>query len=174
MSVITTARLTLRRFTPDDAGAMEQVLCDPEVMRFSSGAADPAWVPTWIRHRVDDYDRLEYGLWAVVRTDDRQVLGYCGLSLFPDIDGVPEIEVGYRLRRDAWGHGYATEAALAVRDLGFERLGIERLVAIVDPDNHASVNVARKLGMTYEKDVMLDGYDHPDHLYVVERHEVTR
>ncbi len=61
-----------------------------------------------------------------------------------------------------------------MRDLAFDGLGIERLVAIVDPENHASVNVARKLGMTYEKDVTLDGYDHPDHLYVVERPGATQ
>lgn len=153
---------------------MEHVLCDPEVMRFSSGVADPTWVPTWIEHRRRDYERLGYGLWAVVRVDDKAVLGYCGLSLFPDIDGVPEIEVGYRLRRDAWGRGYATEAALAVRDLAFRSHDVERLVAIVDPANHASVNVARKLGMYYEKDVILEGYDHPDHLYVVEASAAAR
>ena len=168
MIVARTARLVLRHFGAGDAAAMELVLCDPEVMRFSRGVAEPAWVPTWIEQRRSDYESLGYGVWAVVRTDDDEVIGYCGLTLFPDIDGVPEIEVGYRLRRSAWGHGYATEAAMAVRDMAFASYGFERLVAIIDPANHASLNVARKLGMTYEKDVMMDGYDHPDHLYVVE------
>lgn len=169
VTVAATERLVLRQFVESDAAAMEHVLCDPEVMRFSNGVAHPQWVPTWIDHRRRDYDRLGFGLWAVERAEDGVVIGYCGLSLFPDIDGSPEIEVGYRLRRNAWGRGHATEAATAVRDLAFGSLGVERLVAIVDPANHASVNVARKVGMTYEKDVMLDGYDHPDHLYVVMR-----
>lgn len=169
MQVIATERLALRWFTGGDAAAMEQVLCDPEVMRFSRGPADPEVIPGWIERRRDDYQRLGYGLWAVVRAEDDRVLGYCGLTLFPDIDGDPEIEVGYRLRRDAWGSGYATEAALAVRDHAFDGLGIERLVAIIDPENHASINVARKLGMVHEKNVMMEGYDHPDRLYVVVR-----
>jgi ribosomal-protein-alanine N-acetyltransferase len=168
MHVTSSDRLLLRRFVPADAAAMEDVLCDPDVMRFSRGPLDPEVVPAWIEQRRSDYEQLGYGLWAVVGTDDGDVLGYCGLTLFPDIDGASEIEVGYRLRRDAWGRGYATEAALAVRDLALGPLGVERLVAIIDPTNHASLNVARKLGMAYEKEVLMDGYDHPDHLYVLE------
>jgi hypothetical protein len=95
------------------------------------------------------------------------VIGYCGLFYFPDIDGQPEIEIGYRLARSAWGHGYATEAALSVRDFAVTTLGIKRLIAMIDPSNLASIRVAEKLGMRYEKEVMLEGYTHPDHIYAM-------
>ena len=78
-----------------------------------------------------------------------------------------EVEIGYRLRRSAWGQGYATEAAQEVRDYAFHTLGMKRLIAIIDPANVASIRVAEKIGMNYEQDVMFEGYTHPDHVYVV-------
>ncbi|MDQ2691068.1 MAG: GNAT family N-acetyltransferase, partial [Chloroflexota bacterium] len=95
--------------------------------------------------------------------------GYCGLFYFPDVGGKPEVEIGYRLRRSAWGKGFATEAACAVRDFAFNSLGMQRLIALIDPDNIASIRVAEKLGMQYEKDIMLPGYTHPDRIYAVSR-----
>jgi RimJ/RimL family protein N-acetyltransferase len=95
------------------------------------------------------------------------VIGYCGLFAFPDINGRPEIEIGYRLERAAWGNGYATEAACAVRDYAFAILQIPRLIALIDPANVASIRVAEKIGMRYEQEVLLPGYTHPDHVYVV-------
>jgi RimJ/RimL family protein N-acetyltransferase len=77
------------------------------------------------------------------------------------------VEIGYRLRRSSWGNGYATEAARAVRDYAFTVRGRKRLIALIDPSNAASLRVAEKIGMHYEKDVLLKGYDHPDHVYVV-------
>ena len=96
-------------------------------------------------------------------------MGYCGLFFFPDIDGQAEVEIGYRLARAVWGKGYATEAAQAVRNFAFTTLDIKRLIAMIDPSNIASIRVAKKIGMHYEKDVMFEGYDHPDHVYVVTR-----
>jgi RimJ/RimL family protein N-acetyltransferase len=86
---------------------------------------------------------------------------------FPDIAGRPEIELGYRLARLAWGRGYATEAAHAVRDLAFTTLGLKRLIAMIDPANGASIRVAEKIGMQYEKDIVFGGYNHPDRIYSI-------
>jgi ribosomal-protein-alanine N-acetyltransferase len=91
------------------------------------------------------------------------------LMQLPDLDGRMEIEVGFRLVRSCWGKGYATEAAGAVRDYAFDMLTVSRLISLVDPQNIASIRVVEKLGMCYEKDVMLLSYDHPDHLYAVYR-----
>ena len=88
---------------------------------------------------------------------------------FPDVNGQPEVEIGYRLARSAWGHGYATEAASAVRTFAFTTLGIRRLIAIIDPSNAPSIQVAKKIGMQYETEVMLESYTHPDHVYAIER-----
>jgi RimJ/RimL family protein N-acetyltransferase len=79
------------------------------------------------------------------------------------------VEIGYRLARSAWGKGFATEAARAVRDVAVHTLGIKRLIAIIDPANTASIRVAQKIGMHHESEVRLEGYDHPDHVYVIAR-----
>jgi len=112
-----------------------------------------------------DYEEHGYGLWVVTETGNPTALGYCGLTWFPDINGRPEVEVGYRLARQCWGRGFATEAAIAVRELAFSDFGLDRLIALIDPANQRSIKVARKLGMTYESDVLLDGYDYPDNVY---------
>lgn len=165
--MLQTPRLLLRHVHPTDQHALGHVFGDAEVMRFGDGPQDEAWVARWIADRaLRSYAERGFGPYAVVERENQTVVGYCGLFFFSDINGRPEIEIGYRLARAFWGRGYATEAARAVCDYGFGTLGLPRLVALVDPANTASIRVARKLGMTYEADVMLEGYDHPDHLYV--------
>lgn len=144
---------------------MYHIFCDAEVMRFSDGVKTKEWVHTWLRACGKRYKTWGYGPYAVVEKRGHAVIGYCGLFFFPDINGQAEVEIGYRLARSAWGKGYATEAARAVRDFAFADLGIKRLIAIIDPANVASIRVAKKIGMKYEKEVMLEGYTHPDHLY---------
>jgi [ribosomal protein S5]-alanine N-acetyltransferase len=145
------------------------VFCDAAVMRFGEGVQTPDWVRNWAATRdAECYTPWGFGTWAVTRHTDGAVLGYCGLVLFPDLDGRAEVEIGYRLAREHWGQGYATEAALAVRDFARERLALTRLVALIDPGNIASVAVARKLGMHHERNVMMPGYTHPDQLWVTD------
>ncbi len=168
--VVETSRLVIRHFEPGDRIALSAVFGDAEVMRFGPGVQTPEWIDTWLGERLDPIDRRpSVGVWAVMERATRSILGYCGLFEFPDLAGRFEIELGYRLARAWWGRGYATEAARAVRDFGFETLSLSRLVALIDPDNRASIRVAEKLGMRYERDVMLPDYSHPDHLYVVSR-----
>ena len=165
-NIATTERLTLRHFHLLDAEPMYQVFGDPEVMRFGDGVRTIEWVQDWLRTCLERYYQTwGFGPYAVVEKHSQNLIGYCGLFYFPDINGQPEVEIGYRLARAAWGQGYATEAAHAVRDFAFQTLGIKRLIAIIDPANAASIRVAEKIGMHYEKDVMLEGYDHPDHVY---------
>ncbi len=144
---------------------MMAVFGDAEVMRFGRGPQSIEWVRTRIERQIDNYKQLGFGHWAIELKDSQEVIGFCGLSRFADINGRPEIEVGYRLAKAYWGQGYATEAATAVRDLAFERLNIERLIALVDPNNHRSIRVAEKLGMTHTDDVVLPGYSHADRVY---------
>jgi [ribosomal protein S5]-alanine N-acetyltransferase len=168
MLSVSTERLFLRTFHVLDAEAMYQVFGDPEVMRFSNGVQTKEWVQDWLRLCLERYYQTwGFGPYAIVEKRSETVIGYCGLFYFPDINGQPEVEIGYRLARSAWGQGYATEAALAVRDYAFTTLGMKRLIAMIDPSNTASVRVAKKIGMHYEQDVMLEGYTHPDHVYVI-------
>jgi ribosomal-protein-alanine N-acetyltransferase len=168
-----TERLILRPFNILDVKVMCGVLCDPEVMLFSDGVKPPTGVRGWIENCVDNYPKSDLGIWAVVVKNTNDLIGYCGLIQFPDIDGQPEIEIGFRLLRVCWGQGYATEAAVSVRDYAFDMLLASRLVSLVDPRNIASIRVVEKLGMRYEKDVMLSNYNHPDHLYSIHRKNVN-
>jgi [ribosomal protein S5]-alanine N-acetyltransferase len=100
------------------------------------------------RERVERLMQVErehgYTLWAVVEIESGQVIGDCGLVPLERVG--PEVELGYRLGSAGWGRGYATEAALAARDLGFQRFGLDRIYVDVDPDNAGSLGVARKIG----------------------------
>jgi len=82
------------------------------------------------------------------------VIGFCGLTRFDDVDGQPEIEIGYRLARAYWEQGLATEAALAVRDYACSQLGLRRLIALIDAENVRSIRVAEKIGLHHEKDTL--------------------
>ena len=130
-------------------------------------------IETWLTDQMKVYEQQNgVGLFAIVRKSDSEIIGYCGLTELPDIEGGPELEVGYRLIRSAWGNGYATEAASAVRDYAFSELDQTRLVSLIDPTNTRSIRVAEKLGMNFEKEVLLENYDYPDHLYVTSNTEV--
>lgn len=168
--VASTERLILRHFHILDADVLSQVFGDPEVMRFGDGVQTKEWIEQWLRACLERYYRTwGFGPYAVVKKAGHDVIGYCGLFYFPDINGQPEVEIGYRLARAAWGKGYATEAVSAVRDFAFKTLTLKRLIAIIDPDNTASIRVAQKIGMRYEQEVMLEGYTHPDHVYAILR-----
>jgi RimJ/RimL family protein N-acetyltransferase len=146
---------------------MYGIFCDAEVMRFSDGIQTKEWVHAWLHNCLERYQTWGFGPYAVVEQNGQNVIGYCGLFFFPDIDGQAEVEIGYRLVRSAWGQGYATEAACAVRDYAFAILRMKRLIAMIDPSNLASIRVAEKMGMHYEKDILFEGYTHPDDIYVV-------
>ncbi|HMQ32667.1 MAG TPA: GNAT family N-acetyltransferase [Chloroflexaceae bacterium] len=170
MVIATTERLVLRHLAPGDAAALGLVFGDPEVMHFGDGPQAPEWVEGWLRRVVEgDYVERGYGPYGVAERTGGTLVGYCGLFYFPDLGGRPEVELGYRLARAWWGRGYATEAALAVRDHAFDALGLTRLVALIDPANLASARVAEKIGMRRVGEVMLPGYTHPDHLYALHR-----
>lgn len=139
-------------------------------MQFSMGVKSSSETAAWLQQRISGYElQPSLGLFAVVLKSTNEVIGYCGFSEFKDIEGRPEIEIGYRFLQQHWGKGYATEAALFVQQYGFEQLNISRLVSLIDPGNLASIRVAQKTGMTFEKEVMMEGYTHPDHLYVIQK-----
>jgi [ribosomal protein S5]-alanine N-acetyltransferase len=168
MVILETTRLILRQFHIFDGEAMDRVFGDPEVMLYGPGVQTHSWVRDWLRDRLEDDQQLGFGPWAVVEKAGRTVIGYAGLFHFPDIAGRPEIEVGYRLARSHWGRGFATESVIDIRDYAFEVLCLPRLIALIDPQNTASIRVAEKAGLTYEKSVMLEGYSHPDHVYSIQ------
>jgi ribosomal-protein-alanine N-acetyltransferase len=170
MVIARTQRLTLRHFHMADGEAMDRVFGDPEVMRYGDGVHTLEWVRQWVARWTDQYyPAWGFGMWAVVDDSSCAVIGYCGLSRFPGRCAARETEIGFRLARPHWGRGFATEAVRAARDHAFETLGLPRLIAMIDPGNVASIRVAEKIGMRYEKDVSFEGYTHPDRVYALER-----
>jgi len=157
-----TSRLTLREFTTGDLGALAAILAEPEVMRYvGSGEARGRTreeADATLREVLAEYDRWGYGLWAVTSaTENRgRPIGWCGLIEW-DLEDRTEVEVAYLLGRPYWGKGYATEAATAVRDYGIGPVGRRRLVSLVYPENTASLRVAGKIGMRYEREATLYG-----------------
>jgi RimJ/RimL family protein N-acetyltransferase len=144
--VIRTERLLLRRWRPEDAAPLAALNADPEVMRFVGGPIGRAASDGTIARSTAFHAARGYGRWAVEH--EGALLGYVGLGTHPVIgDGV---EIGWRLARSAWGRGFATEGARAVVAAA-PAFGLDRLVAVVHPDNAASVAVCRRLGMAPER-----------------------
>jgi RimJ/RimL family protein N-acetyltransferase len=148
---IETARLLLRAFAPGDFEAFAGMRADAEVMRHIGQPTGPrtreqarAWQEKNERRWRDE----GFGMWAVVEQATGELAGWCGLSRLEDTE---EVEVGYGLARRAWGRGLATEAARASLRYGFERMGLSRIVAVVNPANRASRHVIEKLGLRHAK-----------------------
>lgn len=170
MIIAETSRLILRQFRLDDLEAMNAVYRDAEVMRYGDGVQSPARVRAWIGDWIEKYYlQWGFGMWAVMEKKTAVVIGYCGLSQFPGRCAEGETEIGFRLARRHWGCGFATESAMAVRDHAFAELRLPCLIALIAPANVASIRVAEKIGMRYEREAMLAGYDHPDEVYSVNR-----
>ena len=144
MIVLQTERLTLRQFVPEDLELLAPIFADPEMMRFYPEPFTRERTQRWIDWSLGLYATRGQGLWAMLRRADGHMLGDCGL-VPQKIEGVELLEIGYHVRRDAWGLGYATEAALACRDYALSQLGAAQVCSIVDPENHASRRVAGRV-----------------------------
>jgi ribosomal-protein-alanine N-acetyltransferase len=145
--VIDTPRLLIRLPLDEDAHAYYDIHADPEVTRWLGGP-QPNSVETE-RERIGArramHDELGYTMWTAEEKESREVVGLAGL--FPVEKKGPEVEVAYHFRKDRWGRGYATEAALACLDYGFGTVGLSTIIGLVAPGNSASIRVLEKCGM---------------------------
>ncbi|WP_327681125.1 GNAT family N-acetyltransferase [Kitasatospora sp. NBC_00458] len=147
---VTTERLVLRRFTAADADRLEELDGDPGVMRYLTGGrptprevVENVLLPLYFDH----YRRYgDLGWWAAEERASGDFLGW--FEFRPPDGDRSEVELGYRLRRPAWGHGYATEGARALVRRGFTELGVERVVAYTMAVNHGSRRVMEKAGLS--------------------------
>ena len=160
-TILETDRLLVREWTTDDAEAAFEIYGDPEVTRYLGGTGAPDPDVAYRRERLARIVSLYpewngLGLWAVVEKATGELIG-CG-ELLP-LDGGPEIEVGYHLRRDRWARGYATELTKALLVYGFERMELERIVAVAYPENTASHRVLLKAGLTHHGRQHAYGHD---------------
>ena len=157
MQILETPRLKLRYFTIRDKEALVPILSDPEVMQYSIiGVHDRQQIRQFIEQRLLSYLECGFGLYAIVYKANSELIGYCGFFL-QAIEQQKEVEVGYRLAKQYWGRGLGTEAAQAVLEYGRQRFNFQRFICLIDPENGRSLNVAKKLGMKREKELIYHG-----------------
>jgi RimJ/RimL family protein N-acetyltransferase len=176
MEILQTPRLILRELTPQDADALALVLSDAETMRYYPVPFDRAGVERWIERNRERYRDDGVALWAMEMkhppalhlpaSDLPNMIGDCGIVV-QNVGGERLYEIGYHVRRDLWGRGLATEAAIACRDWAFSHLQVERLISLIRPENLASRKVAERNGMTVWKELHWGGSLH--YVYSVER-----
>jgi RimJ/RimL family protein N-acetyltransferase len=151
--ILETSRLVLRHQVIDDLDDLWQLYCNPEITKF---------IPDAPRSRAEARKELEWhmhghphnrelGLWTTIHKESGRYIGRCGLLPWT-IDLQNEVELAYTISQEFWGQGLGTEAAQALRQYGFEKLSLPRLVSLIEPGNIASIRVAEKIGLTFEKE----------------------
>lgn len=150
-----TTRLAHRALTVDDAEALFAINSHPEVMRFTGEPPCPSLdaARNAIR-QYPDFETVGYGRWGCVLKDTDSVIGFCGLKYLPELD---EVDVGYRFLPEYWGRGLATEACTASLEFGLRTIGLRRIIALVLPENAASIRVLEKSGMRRDGTKRYDG-----------------
>lgn len=155
MDILETNRLVLRHLALADYADLYGVYSGPETMEFMGKAPDSVEEErNHIQsHTAHHYEKYGVGLWAAVLKENNRLIGRCGL-MRKQIEGVEEVEIAYLLDPEYWGKGLATEAAEAIVKHGYAKYGFKRIVAVIHPQNVASIRVAEKIGMKYERDVL--------------------
>ena len=145
---ITTSNLRLRPFAAGDLPALFEILQEPGIFQYFPNPGNPTrnQVRRFIERQIHGWEDFGYAWWAVEPYEENCLAGWCGLQFLPESD---ETEIGYLLGERFRGKGYATEAAQRSVRWGFETLPLERLIALVHPQNTASRRVIEKVGMTY-------------------------
>jgi ribosomal-protein-alanine N-acetyltransferase len=150
--ILETKRLILRHQVIEDLDDLWALYCNPKITKY---------IPDAPRTRAEAQEELEWhmhghpkhpelGLWATIHKETGKFIGRCGLLPWT-IENRYDVEVAYTIAEEYWGQGLGVEAAQAILNYGFETLQLKRLICIIDPDNVASLKVARKIGMAFEK-----------------------
>ena len=159
----------MRKFTIEDAGDAFEMNKHQEVRRYIVGEPEPTLdsIKQLIQNNtLADYEKYGYGRLAVIHKETGKFIGFTGLKYEEELD---EVDLGYRLHPAFWGKGLATEAASPTVHYGFHKLNLERIVAGAIPENKGSIRIMEKLGMKFEKMIMIDGHEMV--LYVLSRED---
>jgi len=152
-TILKTERLILRHLVIEDLDDLWALYCNPRITQY---------IPDAPRSREEAQEELEWhmhghprrpelGLWATIHKETGKFIGRCGLLPW-NIDGQDEVEVAYTIAEEYWGQGLGSEAAQAILNYGFEALNLSRLVCVIDAENTASIKVAEKIGMAFERE----------------------
>ncbi len=153
MIILETDRLLFRHLVAEDLDDFFALYCDPEFKKY---IPDAPKTYAQIRRELEWFHNghpkdPSLGLWATIHKETGKFIGRCGLLPWT-IDETPEVEVAYGLSKDFWGQGLGTEAAQGILQYAFEQLGLQRLICLIDQENLASIKVAEKIGMVFEKE----------------------
>ncbi|HLW82684.1 MAG TPA: GNAT family N-acetyltransferase [Candidatus Acidoferrales bacterium] len=155
-----TERLWLSPWSDADLENARPIFTDPDVMRYINGGLPlmDDEIRKFIARQQNYFRSRGFCLWKLLLKAEGRFIGFCGLQPL-ELDGASEIEIGWRLVKEQWGRGLATEAAAeALRDI-VSRARLSRFIAIAMPENRASLRVMKKLGMKFERATHKGGFD---------------
>ena len=148
--ILETKRLILREMSTADAEDMLRLYSNPQVQKYTGENVITVLggIHAKIKEKTDEYEHHGFGRWVTLLKDGLQFVGWAGLSYLPEFD---EIDFGYRFLPKYWGNGFATEASHAILAYGFDKLNLNRIIAIAMKENKASIRVMEKVGMEFDK-----------------------
>jgi len=163
MQLFKSERLVVRQLSLQDLPELTAILSDPEVMKYSvRGVYDEDSTRKFIDWCLKCYSSHGVGPWALLEKVSGSLIGFCGIG--PErVDGVEEINLGYRLARRFWNQGFATEAVKGVLSYAFNQKNCESVVVIIEPEHAASIRVTEKAG--FGDYTVHEFHDRPVHLY---------
>ena len=167
--MIETKRLILREMTDDDFHALYRVLADSDIMEHYPYTFDEARVRNWIARNLERYNIFGFGLWAVCLKETGEMIGDCGLTM-QMIGGQIRPEIGYHIRADHQRKGYATEAAIAVRDWTFRSTPFNMVYSYMKHTNEPSARTAMAYGCN-QVDEFADGDNEITKVFAISREE---
>lgn len=153
---IQTAHFSLRPLEKRDASTLHRIYQGEGILRYFPNPVPPTLekVERFISGQQVHWETRGFGNWGILPEGEKQIIGWAGLQYLAELD---ETEVGYLLDKPFWGKGYATEAALASLQFGFERFSLDHIIALVHPENLASRRVIEKCGMRYIDTIFIWG-----------------
>lgn len=154
--ILHTNNLSLRPLAPSDAERLHRINQSEGVLRYFPISSPPPLekVQRFIAGQQAHWEKYGYGNWAILPHGERKIIGWAGLQYLPEL---METEVGFLLDRPFWGKGYATQAAQASVDFGFQSIHLDHIIALVHPDNLVSRRVIEKCGLVYVQTLQLWG-----------------
>lgn len=158
---VTTPRLRLRRFRAEDAEALAPAFAKREFWDFPFGRGFTAQeTAAFVAGQLASWELFDLGCWIIEAEGRALPIGYAGLSVPLFLPAVlPAVEVGWRLDPDAWGQGYASEAARAALHEAFTTLGLDRVCSLPQVENKASIRLCERLAMTYDEEIAAPATD---------------
>ncbi len=157
LPIFQTDRLIIRPFTLSDVEPSHQMNIDPEITKYTGdgGVVDINETRRRIKEDVlGDYKKYGFGRMAVEWKENGEFIGFTGLKYLEDLKLV---DIGYRFKKNYWDKGIATESSKLLIDYGFDTLNLSKIIGLVLPANQKSIRVLKKLGLTYESEIIEDG-----------------